>query len=325
MWHKNVGRSLCKLTVLFILLSKLAFAELQSSSKILKNGEHQIYTELYSVAPDSKTSEVMMYITGQGDAISMYEYLVKDFIDRFGRDVFLYDVRGQGKSSGPRCHIDDYSEHLSDLGIVLENIRKSYGKIHIVAHSTGALISSLYILEGLDASAIKSLTLISPFFGLAGPNMYRRFAGVASEFGTRSLGLGQTQILPFNPAVYVSTSKNNLMTHDPDFFKIFNGHPEKCGTPSFAWIQASIAAHERLKDLKQQILVPMLMLTAGEDGVVSTADAKKQCVSWNDIKQASCTYHEYEGMRHGLIYEIKEVREDIYHRIGKVLEGTQLE
>ncbi|MFK7824577.1 MAG: alpha/beta fold hydrolase [Oligoflexales bacterium] len=324
MSYEKANPALSKLIIFFILLPGFAGAEPSHTSLSLSNGSHEIFTELYADNSGKKTSEVVLYITGQGDAISMYEYLVNDFIDKFGRDIFLYDVRGQGRSSGARCHIDDYKDHLADLEIVIKHIMKYYEKIHIVAHSTGALIASLYVLEGLESSAIKSLSLISPFFGLAGPSIYRKFAGFASRFGASSLGLGQTQVLPFNPAVYVSTRKNNLLTHDPEFYEKFNGHPEKCGTPTYSWIQASISAQKRLKELKRKVSIPFLMLTAGEDGVVSTENAKQQCAIWNEVNQVSCTYHEYEGMRHGLIYEIKEVREDLYHKIGEISLNSSL-
>ena len=302
----------------FYLLSLESQGSPARKSLVIENGTHAIHTELYSVDANNSSSELVLYMPGQGDAISMYEYLAEIFIKKYQRDVFLYDVRGHGKSAGPRCHIDDYSEHLSDLNLVLRHVGKKYEKVHIVAHSTGALIASLYLLEGLDTHSIQSLTAVSPFFGLAGPELYKKFAGLASAFGARSLGLGQTQVLPFNPAIYVSTIENNLLTHDPEFFERFNGHPEKCGTPTFAWVKASMAAHERIKQHSRLVNVPMLMLTAGNDGVVSTEDARKQCEAWNAVSQWTCTYHEYEGMRHGLVYEIKEVREDIFHKIGKI-------
>ncbi|NRA45439.1 MAG: alpha/beta fold hydrolase [Oligoflexales bacterium] len=308
----------CLLAVCLCLLASAAAGELVPDSHMIENGSHQIYTEAYIAKPGEKSSELVLYIPGQGDAISMYEYLADTFIRKYGRDVLLYDVRGQGKSSGPRCHIDDYREHLSDFDLVLQHARRDYEKIHVIAHSTGALIASLYTLEGFDVTSVASITAISPFFGLPGPSLYRRFAGVASAFGSRSLGLGQTQVLPFNPSIYVSTKDNNLLTHDPEFFERFNGHPEKCGTPTFAWVQASLAAHERLRQLEHQASVPLLMLTAGSDGVVSTQAAKQQCVVWNAANQVECTYHEYPGMRHGLVYEIEEVREDLFHKIGEL-------
>lgn len=318
--NRNLATIITGLTSVFgPWILSAAFGQTLPKSRIISNDSHHIYTELYSAESTRRTKDVVLYIPGQGDAISMYGYLGNTFINKYSRDVLMYDVRGQGQSSGARCHIDEYSDHLSDLKTVVHSLNEIYEGIHIIAHSTGALIASLFVLEKNATSAIKSLTLVSPFFGLAGPEVYRKFTGLTSVFGARTLGLQQTQILPFNPAVYVTSPERNLMTHDPEFFEKFNGHPEKCGTPTFGWIQASIAAQERLKLNSNRVSIPVLMLTAGDDGVVSTAEAKNRCEVWNNNNQLVCTYHEYPGMRHGLIYEIPAVREDLFNKIADML------
>mgnify|MGYP003329238694 CR=1 FL=1 len=285
--------------------------------KNLLNEDTSLNTEHYYLSQDAPSDTVVLYMTGQGDAISMYSFLALDFQQAFHSDVFMYDVRGQGKSSGPRCHVDHYDQHVKDLEVILLYLEaQKYKKIHIISHSMGGLISALYVQEK-PLGSIKTLTLIAPFFGLAGGSFYKGFVKKSASLVSNTFNYGTLKVVPFNPVPFFSSSQSNIITHDPEYFSIFNSNPNKCGVPSFSWVMASMQAQEKLSSYEKAPEIPLLMMTAGDDAVVSTKAAKKQCEEWGKIKAGSCLYHEFAGKRHGLVYETEQVRNEIRQLIGQ--------
>lgn len=295
---------------------------IQSETKLfhLITQDHiKLHSMVYQQSPESPNPEVVVYLTGQGDAASMYRYLAIHFQDHFKRDVILFDHRGQGQSSGKRCHVDHYDDYVNDLHLLLSTLQSKYQKIHLVCHSMGALIASLYS-SSTNFDYISSLTLIAPYFSLAGPQLYRKFADQSSYLVSSWFGYGDLKVSPFNPAVYLSSQSRNIITTNPNYFDIFNGHPDKCGVPSFSWVQASFEAQRRIQTLNQKIKPKVLMLTAGNDQVVSTPVANETCLRWQKQGIATCSYVEYEGKKHGLIYETEAVMSDIFARIKNHVE-----
>lgn len=66
-----------------------------------------------------------------------------------GYAVSVTDLRGHGKSDGPRCSIRSFDEYIDDLGTCFDRVvRRAEGKpLFVLGHSLGGLIAVLWCLR----------------------------------------------------------------------------------------------------------------------------------------------------------------------------------
>lgn len=72
-----------------------------------------------------------------------------------GLTVYAMDHRGFGRSKGLSGHIDNYHTFLSDIGFVLDEIRKRHpdAKLYILGHSMGGIFASHFASAHQDKLA----------------------------------------------------------------------------------------------------------------------------------------------------------------------------
>jgi acylglycerol lipase len=79
---------------------------------------------------------------GIGEHLGRHKYL----IDLFGQDfnLFQYDLRGHGRSTGRRAYVEDFSLYMEDLKEIIRFLSTKYRMKRFVlfGHSMGALITS---------------------------------------------------------------------------------------------------------------------------------------------------------------------------------------
>jgi alpha-beta hydrolase superfamily lysophospholipase len=86
---------------------------------------------------------------------------IAERLNQRGYAVYAMDLRGHGRSEGPRCFIRSFDQHLDDFDRMLANVRRREpGKpIFLFGHSMGGLIVTLYTIrrqpeaQGLIVSA----------------------------------------------------------------------------------------------------------------------------------------------------------------------------
>lgn len=66
-----------------------------------------------------------------------------------GFAVYALDLRGRGKSDGPRLYVDDIAEYLADVDTLLAHARSHDPglPVFLLGHSAGGVISSVYTLD----------------------------------------------------------------------------------------------------------------------------------------------------------------------------------
>lgn len=102
-------------------------------------------TEL-SVQIKEMGSPVWIIVThGIGEHLGRHKYIP----ELFGHDfnIFQYDLRGHGRSTGRRAWISDFSLYMEDLREIIRFLREKYRMQRYVlfGHSMGALITSAFI------------------------------------------------------------------------------------------------------------------------------------------------------------------------------------
>jgi alpha-beta hydrolase superfamily lysophospholipase len=129
-------------------------------------------------------------VHGLGEHIGRYAELAAS-LNRRGWNVAGHDLRGHGRSQGPRGGIKDAASHLDDLSRVIDGLRS--GPRHVLlGHSMGGLIAARFVAEGLEprpaswARELDGLVLSSPALD-AGLSVAQRL--LLAVLGTLAPGL----------------------------------------------------------------------------------------------------------------------------------------
>ncbi len=266
--------------------------------------------------------------TGRAEFIEKYFETVRELRAR-GFDVAIMDWRGQGGSArmlgNPlKGHITTFDQYLADIyyfmrDIVLPDCRGPY---YVLAHSMGANIlmqmlarrthwfdRAIFLSPMLDFADIRlslpALRWIAEVFCYAG------FAAALVPGGAREW----RKTLTF---------ENNPLTSDPHRFKrnleVTRLVPELAlGAPTIGWFHAAARAMEVVlePEFTPQIKVPMLLVGAGCDTVVSSAEIE-------DIGYGlrGGGFVIVDGARHEILQERDWLREQFWAAFDAFIPGT---
>ncbi len=105
---------------------------------------------LYSQSwlPDAKARAVVVVAHGFGEYSGRYGNVVEGLVPR-GYAVYAYDLRGHGKSGGPRGLIMSWDEYREDTRAYLQAATKQHPglPVFLYGHSVGALIALEYAIH----------------------------------------------------------------------------------------------------------------------------------------------------------------------------------
>jgi len=98
--------------------------------------------------PAAKPKAILLVVPGLAEHSGRYANLVDFFVPR-GYALYSLDLRGHGKSEGLRCHVDSFSDYLTDLKIFYDIVRAKHSgaKIFLVGHSMGATVALAYTID----------------------------------------------------------------------------------------------------------------------------------------------------------------------------------
>ena len=107
--------------------------------------------ELFAQAwePDERAPKaVVCFMHGLGEHTSRYGHVAEAFC-REGYILFGADLRGHGRSAGPRGHIDSIDDFMRDFDLVVEQARSRYAGLPLLlyGHSLGGVLILHYALK----------------------------------------------------------------------------------------------------------------------------------------------------------------------------------
>ncbi len=120
-----------------------------------------------------------LIVHGLGEHAGRYE-TVAAALTAAGIDVFGYDHRGFGGSSGFRAYVDHWSQYHDDLANRVEATRAERPGLPLVmyAHSLGGLIATGYVVAGHGRPQPDLLVLSAPAIDAATPGWKKALATV---------------------------------------------------------------------------------------------------------------------------------------------------
>lgn len=124
----------------------------------------ELFTRLYT----NNSEKWIIAVHGVGEHCDRHQYLV----ELFGKthNLAFFDLRGHGRSEGPRANIDAFSTFTQDLEDFIEFLVAERGmKEYILfGHSMGALISAKFVQEASKTLYPSKLYLNAPPVGIPG-------------------------------------------------------------------------------------------------------------------------------------------------------------
>lgn len=107
---------------------------------------------------DAKATILLVH--GYGEHSGRYDEIANR-LNKSKYDVYTYDRRGEGQSEGKQGHIQSIQNHVLDLIEIKKSIHPK-GKLFLMAHSLGGLVSLAYLLDH-KPDDIEGVILSSPF------------------------------------------------------------------------------------------------------------------------------------------------------------------
>jgi lysophospholipase len=264
----------------------------------------------------SRPRGTAILLQGRNECIEKYFETVRD-LQRLGFGAALIDWRGQGGSDRllrdpRRGHVDGFLDYVGDLErffseVVLPDCRGPY---HILAHSTGALVALLAAPRLVNR--VDRTVLCAPLLEFAGTGMspasVERLAGTlyALGLGTMTMGGRTRRLAPAALAQSVLTSDPRRHARNA---ALFEAHPELfLGGPTVGWVRAAALAARavRAPEFLAALRMPILIVAAGADRVVSTAAAERY---GRALRTGSCVT--IDGARHEILQEQDRYREQL--------------
>lgn len=270
-----------------------------------------------------KAEKLVILVNGRAENILKWTEVAYDFYLQ-GYDVLAFDHRGQGYSQRllsdkDKGYIDEFRFYADDMAKIIDNVTalESYKAQFLVAHSLGGLISSFY-LANYDHQ-IKSAVLSAPFFELPLKQPLR------DELLIHLMMLfGQGERYVFGKTAYKPADLDNnelsfCRTRMKWMNRINRKYPElSLGGPTFRWVHLCLQATKQLPKILPRIEIPVLILQAEKEKIVSNKTLEKLTALLPQGKQETVSQ-----AKHEILFEQDKRREQALERIFQFVAGNQ--
>lgn len=237
---------------------------------------------LHTISIRTGNAKAIVISQGRNESVLKYKELAFD-LNRQGYDLYLIDHRGQGFSERLggdqyRGHVDNFQDYVADLNLYILSLdlANNYQHNYLLAHSMGGTIAALY-LQQYDHPFQASI-LFSPMMSINLGSIPICVANILTSSGATVCSWFNEQ------ACYVFGGKeykrkvfigNDLTASEVRFNSsqnTFTAFPEtQLGDASMRWVAQSLSATQQAVDNADKINIPILLLQAGADKVVTAA------------------------------------------------------
>jgi lysophospholipase len=241
--------------------------------------------KVHTVNIRTGNNKAIVICQGRNESALKYKELAFD-LNQQGYDLFFIDHRGQGFSQRlggdrHRSHINHFQDYIEDLNTYITSLKlaKHYQHRFLLSHSLGGTVSTLY-LEQFKHS-FNACILFCPMFSInfGMPNTIAKV--ITQSYSTINNWFFNKPCYVFNGHSYQTKpfDKNELTSSKLRFTlsnNIFTKYPEtQLGSPTMHWVSESISAANQAIKYASLIDIPVLLIQAGADTIVSHAGQTK--------------------------------------------------
>jgi lysophospholipase len=239
-----------------------------------------------SMPPNAKAALLLCH--GYGEHGGRYRRVVQRWAKK-GLACGVLDLRGHGWSGGARGHCDRFSDFHDDVDDLLAVMREHVSDIPLFGfgHSFGGLIVTTHALS--RPSIYKGLVLSSPFFG---------FHDAVASGAKKALGEVASRLYP--GLAFPTGLNGSMVTHDETLARLYDHDPLVNKNATARWFTETDAAQKDLLARAGQLRIPVLVMAAGADRVVSTPAAR---AVFERFSSSDKTWDERVGLYHEILNE----------------------
>lgn len=254
-----------------------------------------------SVLPESPKAHLAL-VHGYAEHIGRYAHVMDHFAS-LGFAVHGFDVRGHGKSEGPRGHVRRFGDYLDDLVRYLERVKIAAGgkKVFLLGHSHGGLIAATHALT--QPADLAGLILTSPFFGLAFKPPALKVLG-AKVLGSMFPGLRLGNEI-----------RSESLTRDAAMVAAHRSDTLNVSTTTPGWFNAATAAQAQVLAEAGRVTLPLGMFVGGADPI---ADSRVARQFFERAGSADKSFKAYVGALHEVLNETN--RDEVFADIAAWIE-----
>jgi len=252
----------------------------------------------YQMWLDEAPTALLVFVNGRAEYTDKYHHLIPLFARSW--DILMIDHYGQGRSEGVRAHATDFdTQQVCDLKTVIESLIRADMPVIVIGHSMGGFISTR--LAQLHPDVIDVLVASSPMYGIPTGDISLELAkSMAAQ--KVSVGMGED---PYAVDDGPTPFADNILTHDQTLYEQFYTDPlTEIGEPTWGWLNAAFIGFDRLFAAPDAIVVPFMMMVAGDEQMVLPGSQDDFCAAMNAATADSCTRVAFEGDYHELFNEL---------------------
>lgn len=260
---------------------------------------------LRSWRPTATSKAIIVICHGVNSHGGQYTWAAEQFAAA-GYIVYALDLRGRGRSDGPRFYVDDIADYVADVAAVIRTAKShdSGLKVFLLGHSAGGVVSSTYALDHQDE--IAGLVCESFAFRVPAPRAALVFIK------------GLSRLFPRLPVLKL---KNRDFTRDPVALRALETDPLIAGeVQPAATVAALVRADDRLEREFARITLPVFILHGTADKATVPAGSEMFA---RDAGSRDKTLKLYMGHFHDLLADfgkesvLKDMTAWIETRLGR--------
>lgn len=231
--------------------------------------------------PEDQPRAVVCLVHGLGEHGGRYIH-VADSLIQAGYTLISFDLRGHGKSEGPRGHTPSYEALMKDISSLLEVVNKQFPQLSsfLYGHSLGGNLVLNHILR--RQPQLKGVIVTGPWLRLSfEPPAFKIALGKITNYiwpsFSQKSGLNTKDLSHVPEVVYAY--ENDPLAHDNISARMFIGIYQ-----SGQW------ALEHASEFS----LPLLLMHGGDDKIISVKASRE----FANKKTKNCTLKIWDGLYH---------------------------
>jgi lysophospholipase len=282
------------------------------------SGNVSIRYGIWNCSAETKKGSVIL-LGGRKEFLEKYSETIEELNQR-SFDVYGMDWRGQGLSTRmlPDRHkgyVKDFNDYVEDLSFFIQNLVRPYAvsPLIILAHSMGGHIAIRFLHD--NPQLIDKTVLTSPMIDINIPYMPKWLIKSVSRIVAKK-GFGHLySVSSKGYSVLRNRFEGNLLTSDFNRFMseqiAIETNPDLAlGGVTYGWLAAAFDSIDLLqsKGYAEDIISPVLIISAGRDRIVSEAAQRAVCK-----RMGRCRFVGIPDSYHEILMEENGIRKKFWN------------
>ncbi|MEM0345291.1 MAG: alpha/beta hydrolase [Thermofilaceae archaeon] len=243
-------------------------------------------TVAYKWLPEAAPKALVVGVHGFAEHAGRYDHVGRYLAER-GFALYMYDLRGHGRSETPRGYVERFDQFVEDTEAFVRYAHRETGaRTFLLGHSMGGLIA----------------VLTAPRIG--GELSGLITSGAAVELKVSATTRIMLQLMAaLRPRARIATPvRAELLSKDPSVAQQYLSDPLVFKDPTLKLLVEFGRAVPRAWEAARRISLPALIMHGGDDQIVPPSASRRL---YETLSSPDKTLRIYEGLRHEIFNEVE--------------------